>query len=294
MNQAVLRRSGTALAGVVLLATAVTACGGGEGGADGKKAAGAKASPEPSDAIKASYLKTVRARFARVDSAGSAADGKKTREVGVKGWYPPSQQLTLTVGGKDKQILQVGDDIYSPSDEKAVGGKWTRIDLSGDGKPGVFLNQDPAEYLAMLLDQEKLRYVGAEKPGRAGSPAEHYRGTFTLSELLRADSRSKVMADDRREALRAALRKARIKTHTIDIWIGADGYPVRVEGVLTDDEGTARTEATFSDFGKAPAIKAPPADQVVDFDDVLQGIDEKLKEADEILKGVGGGDGKAS
>ncbi|MGW1881189.1 hypothetical protein [Streptomyces sp. NPDC001970] len=164
-----------------------------------------------------------------------------------------------------------------------------RIGL-GDGEaPDVRPNQDPAEYLAMLLDQDKLRHMGAEKSG--GTETEHHRGTFTLAELLRADSRSKVMKNDRRKALQDALKKAGIRTYKIDIWIGGNGCPVRVEDALTGDEGTSTTKATFSGYGTAPAVKAPPADQVSDFEDVMKGIDEKLKETEEILEGLDSGTG---
>ncbi|WP_351226595.1 hypothetical protein [Streptomyces sp. NPDC002133] len=166
----------------------------------------------------------------------------------------------MTADGEDKRLLQIGDDVYAPSDKSATGKPWMRIGLADSEAPGVRLNQDPAEYLAMLLDQDKLRHVSAEKSDGTGT--EHYRGTFTLAELLRADSRSKVMKDDRRKALRAALKKAGIRTYKIDIWIGGDGCPVRLEDALTDDKGTSTTKATFSDCGTAPAVKAPPADQV--------------------------------
>ncbi|MEU9301588.1 hypothetical protein [Streptomyces sp. NPDC048269] len=57
----------------------------------------------------------------------------------------------------------------------------------------------------------------------------------------------------------------------VDLWIGQDGYPVRVDSVSTDGDGTFRTTAKFSDFGTAAPVAAPPAEQAISFDDVLKG-----------------------
>lgn len=51
-----------------------------------------------------------------------------------------------------------------------------------------------------------------------------------------------------------------------------------------------------SAFGTATLVTAPPADQVVDFDDVMKGVDDKLKETDQKLRdaGLGGLGGSGS
>ncbi|MFJ7587190.1 hypothetical protein ACIQZO_07305 [Streptomyces sp. NPDC097617] len=85
MNKAVRTRAGIAMAGTALLVGGLTACGGGKadagtGAGDGGKAAAEKAAAEkahsPVEAIKASYLKTVAARFAKAELSIVESDGR--------------------------------------------------------------------------------------------------------------------------------------------------------------------------------------------------------------------------
>lgn len=291
MNKAVWIRTGAALAGVALLVGGLTACGAGEGaGATGKDDkqvdgghGGVDHAQKPTEAVAASYKKTVAAKFAKASVSTVEADGTTREETGVKGWYPYS--MDTTSGGK--RSIMIGDTVYSPVEKDKNGGKpWMKLELGTPDKPGVRLNENPVEYLAMLLDQEKLKHVGAERTD--GIDAQHYQGTFTLDELLQSDSKSRLLEDKQRQALYDALKKARVKTYAFDLWIDKEGFPVRVDSVLTDEKGPSKTGAKFSDFGKATPVEAPPADQVSDFDAVQKETDRKLKEAQDTLDGLRG------
>ncbi|WP_162688678.1 MULTISPECIES: hypothetical protein [unclassified Streptomyces] len=300
MSKAVRTRAGIAIVGTALFVGGLTACGGdqadaGSGKAGGDKGAGAKAH-SPVEAVKASYLKTVAAKFAKAELSTVEADGKTSGQSGTKGWYPSSHDLILKSEKPDTRSIMIGDLVHTQLDKPLEGKTWMSMNLAKDGKPGVRLNDDPAEYLAMLLGQEKLTHVGTEKTD--GVDAEHYRGTLTGAELLTADDSTKAMEEANRQYLHEAVKH--ITAFEVDLWIGKDGYPVRVDSVSTDAEGTTKTTAKFSGFGAASPVTPPPADQVISFEDVMKETDRKLKQADEDLKeadktlrdaGLGGLDG---
>ncbi|MGW2269920.1 hypothetical protein [Streptomyces yangpuensis] len=273
MNKAVRIRGAVVIAGGGLLVGALSACGGG----DEKKA------HDPVAAVKASYLKTVAAKTATAEMSTTGSDGKTVRETGTKAWYPSAQDVVLKDRGEgkpDTRSIMMGDTVYSRLDQPLKGKIWMRMDLSKDGRPGVRLNQDPAEFLAMLLGQEKLTHVGAEKTD--GVDAQRYRGSLTGADLLAADESTKVMEEKNRQYLHEAVKH--ITVFEVDLWIGADGYPIRVDSSSTDDKGTTKTTGKFSGFGKPAPVEPPPADQVVAFDEVMKGVDADLAQADKDLE----------
>lgn len=284
MNRAVRTRAGIATAAAALLVGGLTACGGGkadtgQGKADGGKGAEA-AAHAPVEAVKASYLKTAAARFAKVELSTVGADGKTSGQSGTKGWYPSSHDVVLKGEEPESRSIMIGDLIYTHTDEPLQGRAWMKMNLAKDGKPGVRLNDDPAEYLAMLLGQEKLTHVGAEKTD--GIEAQHYKASLTNADLLASDESTKVMEEKNRQYLHESVKH--LTAFEVDLWIGKDGYPVRVDSASTDGKGTWKTTAKFSDFGTTPGVQAPPADQVVGLDDVLKGVDASLKETEKSLK----------
>ncbi|MFD4244740.1 hypothetical protein ACFWP3_24565 [Streptomyces sp. NPDC058525] len=219
MNTAVLTRAGVAAAGAALLAGGLTACGGDKAGAGDGKATGAKA-PTPVEVVKASYLKTVPAKFATMDMSITGSDGKTEQITGTKGWYPAATGIKDQTGGGGDQIL-IGDDIYTHSDKPVQGKSWMKMNLNKDGKPRYRLNDDPAEYLALLLGQDKLTLVGAEQPD--GVEARHFKGSFTNADLLKADETTKVMEEANRQYLREAVKD--VTSLEVDLWIGTTATP---------------------------------------------------------------------
>ncbi|MGW6687313.1 hypothetical protein [Streptomyces sp. NPDC054961] len=285
MNKAVWTRTGAALAGTALLVGGLTACGGdkadgGRGGAAGSKQEAAEP-PTPGEAVKAAYLKTVAAKFAKAELSTVEADGKTSTQSGSKGWYPSSHDLMIKAEEPAARSIMIGDLIYTQMAEPVHGKSWMKLNLSKDGKPGVRLNDDPAEYLAMTLGQEGLKHVAAEKTD--GVDTEHYKAVLTHADLIKADESTKVMQDKDRQYLHESLQQ--VTSLEIDLWIGGDGYPLRVDTVaVSGNEGPAKTTAKFSGFATTPAVQAPPAEDTVAFEDVMKGVDDTLKDVDASLK----------
>ncbi|MFG2748640.1 hypothetical protein [Streptomyces xanthophaeus] len=279
---------GAALAAVLLVA-GLTACGGGKEAAGGEKAAGAGAegakaaeaeAVTPVEAVKAAYLKTVPAKFAAMDMSITDRSGKVVQMRGTKGWYPSSTSIESTGPGVEPQVMQ-GDVIYTHLDKPLQGKSWMKMDLNKAGEPPrVKTNDDPAEYLGLLLGQEKLTLVGTEQLD--GAQTRHYRGSFTAAELLAADESTKVMEEKERLRLREALKA--YTSLEVDLWLDKDGYPVRVDTVQGSADGTSKVSAKFSGFGSTAPVTPPPADQVADLDGVLKGVDDSLAETDRTLK----------
>ncbi|MET9699638.1 hypothetical protein ABZY31_22325 [Streptomyces sp. NPDC006529] len=285
MNKAVWTRTGAALAGAALLVGGLTACGGdeadaGKGGTTGSKGGEAKART-PAEAVKAAYLKTVAAKFAKAELSTVEADGKTSTQSGSKGWYPSSHDVMIKGERPAARSIMIGDLVYTKSDKPVQGKSWMKMNLSKDGKPGVRLNEDPAEYLAMTLGQQGLKHVASERLD--GVDTEHYKAVLTHADLVKADDSSKVMEEKNRQYLHESVQE--VKSLEIDLWISKDGYPVRVDTVTASgDAGPSKTTAKFSGFGTTPAVQAPPAEDTVAFDDVMKGVDDTLKDVDKSLK----------
>ncbi|MEU7554454.1 hypothetical protein AB0B01_19310 [Streptomyces sp. NPDC044571] len=131
-------RTDAALAGGALLVAALTACGSdggaGKGDRDGGAPTAGKTAQKPAEAVRASYRKTVPAKFAKASVSTVEADGKTREETGVKDWYPFSSDTTS--GGK--HTVMIGDTVYSPMEKEKNGGKpWMKIELGSPDKPGV-------------------------------------------------------------------------------------------------------------------------------------------------------------
>ncbi|MFF3015986.1 hypothetical protein [Streptomyces sp. NPDC057939] len=293
MNKAVrtLTRAGTVTAAAALLVAGLTACGGQKTGAGGDKGASqgaatpAASAANPAEAVKAAYLKTVAAKFAKADV--TVVDGGRTqRMVGTKGWYPAATEMTVVGSGVGSTVM-IGDVVYSRPGKPVAGKTWMKLDLAKGGKGRSRINDDPAEYLGILLGQQKLTFVGEEPTDGAGT--RHYKASLTNADLLKADESSKVMEEANRTYLHEATKD--VTSQELDVWIDAQGHPVRVESTRTESEGgTTKVSARFSDYGTVAPVVAPPADQVTTYEDMLKGADKSLGEADRTLReaGLGG------
>ena len=121
----------------------------------------------------------------------------------------------------------------------ATGGRdWLRVDLGADGEAlGEYLDLgggDPTRLLETLEAAGAFDEVGSE--GVRGVETTRYHGTVASSR--------------------------------VDVWVGADGLVRRV--AVSDGEGTDVRLELF-DFGADVEIERPPADDVAELGDFLQG-----------------------
>lgn len=267
MNKTVRNRAGLVLAGAALLAGGLTACDGGKKNDTGKAAAPGVPAPAPAEVIKASWLKTAAAKFAMAELSSTDAEGRTTTQTGTKGWYPSAHDLTVKGPDSESRSVMTGDVVYTQLKQPVGGKPWMKLDLSAGGRPGVRMNEDPAEYLALLLGQPKVALVPAITVDEPGT--RHYSALLTGADLQAADESTKVMPEKDRQYLRESVKH--LTTLEAHVWIGKDGFPVRVVTVSRDDKGVISTKATFDGFGQVAPVTAPPADQVADFDEVMKG-----------------------
>ncbi|MFG2303529.1 hypothetical protein [Actinacidiphila glaucinigra] len=291
------KRAGVCLAAVAVVA-GVAGCDDGDGG--GKKRKKADGSPvsrvlsqsEIAKAVKAAFTTTSEAKSAKVRmtiTAPAGTQGGGTTQIsGVQGWDPAVMDVTvtgsaLTEGAPDgpSQVrMKMLDNVMymdmGPSMTAETGGKrWMKMDFeaaakaSGDAEmqkrmtAGLEnMNQDPAEQLALLLQSPSIKHVGAEKVG--GAQTEHYRGTLTFAEMIAANKAADLVPEKDRKTAIANAEKAGIKGYDTEIWVNEDHFPVRMAIGMKMPEGTVRIAATYSDFGTAATVEAPPAKDTFD------------------------------
>jgi hypothetical protein len=314
MNVSVRRRLGVPAVAVVMLAGAV-GCQGGD-----KKAAEAPRDglqwSSPAQVIQAAYKKTAAAKSARIRMTmtmpagveGMAEGGEMTMS-GVMGWDPGVMDMTVqggvlnqAQGGPGTFRLVMADEVmYMDMGTKApaeLGGKrWIKMDLkamadlSGDAAvrrqmTGSLenMNQDPAKQLALLLDSPNLKHVGPEKVD--GVETQHYRGRLTVDEMVASNKSLAVLSAEERDELVATLKAGGLKAYDTDVWVDGDGYPAKMDIGMETPQGTFDIAVTYSDYGTAAAVQAPPADQTFDFMEVLEKLGGAARGAD----GAGRGD----
>lgn len=163
------------------------------------------------------------------------------------------------------------------------GGKsWVSVDVnrlaqSGYGAPlgalGVGTTENPAQQLGYLKAiSDTTREVGPERI--EGVDTTHYAGAVDLDQVPGADDPSTRPAIDR---LKAQLGSPLLP---VDVWVDGDGRLRRVGQTVTvptrpgepaGAPASTTTTITFSDVGSAPAVVAPPPDQVTDISALLPG-----------------------
>ena len=119
-------------------------------------------------------------------------------------------------------------------------GKWMKS--SGDLDDNSLANLSPERLLALLR-------AASSETERVGE--EDVRGSSTVRYRLTVDCEPAILECD--------------GTVPVEVWIDDDGFVRRIS--LDDDDGLATFE--FFDFGADVDIHAPPADEVVDEDEVF-------------------------
>jgi hypothetical protein len=312
------RRAGVSLTAVALVA-GVSGCQSAE-----KKAVEAPQAKSPAQsraavtqALTAAYEKTAAAKSAKVRvtlSMPAAAGGGGSMEMtGTMGWDPAAMDMTIkgdafpaAAPDAPEQIRMVMLDevMYMDMGAKAPidmdGKRWMKMDLgamaalSGDEARDPLtggldeLNQDPAQQLALLLQSPNLKHIGPQKID--GVDTQHYKGSLTVAEMLKANKSLDVLAPEERKELLAGIEESGIEGYDTEVWVNEDGYPVRMDIGIDSPVGTVEMVANYSDYGVKSEVKAPPASETFDFTKMLEGLGEEFG-ADGTDDGTGSADG---
>ncbi len=105
--------------------------------------------------------------------------------------------------------------------------------------------------------------------------------------MVAANKSLSVLSDEERDELVAEAAKSGLKAYDTEVWVDGDGYPVKMDVGMETAQGTVKVTAEYSDYGTKAAVKAPPADETVDFVEMIEGI------AGAVGEGEGAGAGRA-
>ncbi|MFE0649173.1 hypothetical protein ACFVZH_11340 [Streptomyces sp. NPDC059534] len=307
MNKSAWKNAGVALTALAVV-TGVAGCQDGDAKAGAPATGGAKASAEPqtqslgdvTKVIQAAYEKTAAAKAAKVrmtmSMEGVGPESGTVEMTGVQGWNPAVMDITmkgsmLSAGDPDApekmrmimldQVMYI--DMGAEQAAEMDGKRWMKLDMkaaaaaSGDKAlqkqmtGGLDnMNQDPAQQLALLLDSPDLKHVGAEKIN--GMETQHYKGTLTFEQMLKANESSKLLSKEDHDKLIANVKKAGLKGYDTELWVTADGYPARMDVGMTMAQGAMRVRADYSDYGTKAAVQVPQAKDTVDLFEMLKGL----------------------
>jgi hypothetical protein len=160
--------------------------------------------------------------------------------------------------------------------EQLPGGKsWVRIDLREAGKElGIDLEElmqvqqsDPSQSLQYLRGaSDDFKEVGEEEV--RGVETTHYRGTIDLHKAVEQ------LPEDSRESFERAIDLIGTDDLPLDVWIDDDGMARRMkyEQPLPSaggEEGAMELTMEFFDFGVDVDVEPPPADEVIDIQELL-------------------------
>jgi hypothetical protein len=295
------RRGGLAVTAAAL-AVGVAGCHGGGTGKGASAAAHASKAPaatSPLDAVDAAYKKLTgvrSAKFTMTMTTPQVAAGAGTTSIktsGVIGWDPLAMQMSmdasaLGAGSPDVpstiKVELVGTTMYmdlGAEAAKETGGKrWMKIDYAqaakqpGGANAGVLgselqsSNQNPSAQLGLLLGSPHITRVGSQTVD--GVATEHYRGAFTPEQALQSNP-SVHLTPAQRKTYTDSLKQAGITSEDLDVWVGKDDYPVRMDATMNSSQGRIGMSLHYSDYStKAAAVQAPPAADTFDLQDLAQ------------------------
>ncbi|APE23322.1 MULTISPECIES: hypothetical protein [Streptomyces] len=251
----------------------VAGCQDGDGGT---KAPGASATAQPSaqrtqspeeaaQAVRAAYTKAAAAKSAKVEMRLLVADDRApggSTFAGVQAWGPSAADLKVydssylaEIPGApvETQVRSVGGatyvDLGTGLSAQTGGKRWLKVEAATAGGDELSLqltgglaavNMDLPKELGLLAASPAVRHIG---PGTRGyvEGAQGYEGELSGGKLMQ-------------------------------VWIGADGYPLKTAVHTDTPGGGAKTSVstTYSDFGAKAAFRTPPAEDTIAFPDLLK------------------------
>lgn len=173
--------------------------------------------------------------------------------------------------------MNLGEEFATETD----GRPWMAMDLAGlleeageDALGSVLSStmdqgaQSPADQVAMLLESEDVEWVAEEELD--GATVNHYAGTLAMEDVFELQGTFEGLSEEERASLLDLLAEQGTEFYELDVWVNEDDFPVKVSQSYDTDMGPFAQETTYSNFGTEVNAEAPPADEVVDFLEMMQ------------------------
>jgi hypothetical protein len=256
---------------IVIVATAGAA---GAGDSDGDLARITKSGDELAKAGGAKFRGTTTADGgggnSRVTFDGSFDFKNRAGEYSVDaaaiGLQGTGKVRTLVVGGVlylSLDALEGGDPSSTPD---LAGKKWLKLDPQMFGGGGEIGQSDPNGSLDALRGaKDDVKRVGSEKV--RGTRTTHYRVSVDAEQAVNN------APEDQRDEVRNSIGAIGSGTIPADVWVDGKGrlrkIRLRVAASSSKTKGSVAFE--YFDLGARVNVEAPPASEVIDFEELLGG-----------------------
>src|SRR5436305_3903117 len=173
---------------------------------------------------------------------------------------------TLVAGGVLYLSLDAVGGVDPSSSPDLAGKKWLKLDPKVFGGGGQIGQSDPNGSLDALRGVKgDVKRVGSDKV--RGTRATHYRVTIDADQAVNS------APEGQRDEVRNSIGALGSKTIPADVWVDGKGrlrkVRLHVAASSTTTKGLVAFE--FFDLGARVNVEAPPANEVVDFQDLLGG-----------------------
>ncbi|MFJ8104452.1 hypothetical protein [Streptomyces sp. NPDC096132] len=148
-------------------------------------------------------------------------------------------------------------DIEPQPSGPLKGKEWLKV--AGQGSAAYGSSSSPMTSMKALAYADRVEDLGKQTVN--GRNTTHYRAVIDKEHT---DRYQKLYPDE--SVLEAFVSSAR--AITMDVWLGADGLPVRTAHQI----GAMSTTSDFRKFGVENAVKAPPASQLADYTAAVEGL----------------------
>jgi hypothetical protein len=256
----------------LVLVLGVSACGGSEATAE-------QVSP---DAIVLAASKTNEAGTYKADLTATMDIAGQSIDMSGKGEFDGAQQrghmsYAMNLNGQDLNMDMVFayPEIYMqppPESGSLPDGKtWIKMDLEKLGQQAGFDfdqvmqagQSDPSQGLEFLRGATDVQAVGDEDVRDV--PTTHYTAVVDLRSLGTKYPEMKPSIDQ-------LVEQSGISRVPVEVWIDDDGFVRRMKQTLDGNSSGLQMNMTMTtdlyDFGTDVSVKEPPADEVVDFQEM--------------------------
>jgi hypothetical protein len=257
----------------LVLALAASACGSSE----------PTAGEAPQDAVVLAASKTNGAGTYKADIAAKMELAGQSMDMSGTGAFDAEKKqgqvsYTMNLAGQDidMEMVFAFPVIYMhfPAEMGPLpGGKtWVKMDLEKFGRQaGLDFGElmqagqsDPSQGLDYLRGVTDVQAVGDEDV--RGVPTTHYTGVVDLRSLGAENPELKAQLDQ-------LVERSGISRVPVEVWIDDNGFVRRMKQTLEGQSSGLQMNMTMTtdlyDFGTDVSVEAPPADEVVDFQEIL-------------------------